>query len=79
MKKMECMIVDVVTVTLLLVLVLSIGRSDCSIGEQPLSKIAIHKAILSLTDSASIKAKPLRLGHNVFFTPFSQFYLSILL
>ncbi|XP_042019124.1 probable inactive purple acid phosphatase 27 [Salvia splendens] len=36
----------------------------CSIGEQPLSNIAILKATLSLTDSSSIKAKPGRLGLN---------------
>ncbi|KAL1569810.1 putative inactive purple acid phosphatase 27, variant 2 [Salvia divinorum] len=58
----EGMIVDVASVTLLLLL--SISLSECSIGEQPLSKIAIHKATLSLRDSASIKAKPRRLGHN---------------
>ncbi|PIN07230.1 Purple acid phosphatase [Handroanthus impetiginosus] len=32
------------------------------IGDQPLSKIAIHRATLALRDSASIKASPLVLG-----------------
>lgn len=36
-------------------------------GEQPLSKIAIHKAISALHHSASIKAHPLVLGTNVTF------------
>ncbi|KAL0329422.1 UNVERIFIED_CONTAM: putative inactive purple acid phosphatase 27 [Sesamum radiatum] len=35
-----------------------------AVGEQPLSKIAIHKAVLALRDSASIKASPLVLGLN---------------
>lgn len=32
------------------------------IGEQPLSKIAIHKAVFALSESASIKAQPILLG-----------------
>ncbi|KAL6558788.1 putative inactive purple acid phosphatase 27 [Orobanche minor] len=54
--------------TLLLVLLSSLlslsGFVECSIGEQPLSNIAIHKATLALSDSASVKAHPLRLGLN---------------
>lgn len=34
-------------------------------NEQPLSKIAIHKATLALSDSASVKAKPYVLGLGV--------------
>ncbi|KAF9621775.1 hypothetical protein IFM89_027629, partial [Coptis chinensis] len=37
------------------------GRNEGG-GEQPLSKIEIHKATFSLQDSASIKASPLVLG-----------------
>lgn len=65
-KVVDLVVVDVVSVTLLLLLLLSLnGYGECSIGEQPLSKIAIHKATLALRDSASIKAHPLRLGLNV--------------
>ncbi|KAL2454542.1 ALOG domain-containing protein [Abeliophyllum distichum] len=39
-----------------------IGSAAVAIGEQPLSKIAIHKAKLALQDSASIKATPIVLG-----------------
>lgn len=39
-----------------------VGSSAGAIGEQPLSKIAIHKTKLALRDSASIKATPLVLG-----------------
>ncbi|KAL2524863.1 putative inactive purple acid phosphatase 27 [Abeliophyllum distichum] len=39
-----------------------IGSAAGAIGEQPLSKIAIHKAKLALQDSASIKATPIVLG-----------------
>ncbi|XP_022867899.1 probable inactive purple acid phosphatase 27 isoform X1 [Olea europaea var. sylvestris] len=39
-----------------------VGSSAGAIGEQPLSKIAIHKTKLALRDSASIKATPLLLG-----------------
>jgi len=35
------------------------------IGEQPLSKIAIHKTILALHSSASITASPFLLGNKV--------------
>lgn len=34
-------------------------------GEQPLSKIAIHKAIAAFHDSASIRAHPVLLGLKV--------------
>lgn len=34
-------------------------------GEQPLAKIAIHKTILSLRNTATIKASPHLLGQNV--------------
>ncbi|KAM7483449.1 hypothetical protein LguiB_008032 [Lonicera macranthoides] len=36
--------------------------SRAAIGEQPLSKIAIHQTVLALHESASIKASPLLLG-----------------
>lgn len=42
-----------------------VGSSAGAIGEQPLSKIAIHKTKLALRDSASIKATPLVLGIKV--------------
>ncbi|KAH6830671.1 purple acid phosphatase 27 [Perilla frutescens var. hirtella] len=62
MKEEECVVVHV---ALLLLLLLSLnGHGECAIGEQPLSKIAIHKATLSLRDSASIKAHPLLVGLN---------------
>jgi hypothetical protein len=35
------------------------------LGEQPLSKIAIHKTILALHSSASITASPFLLGNKV--------------
>ena len=35
------------------------------IGEQPLAKIAIHKAVFALHKSASIRAKPFLLGLKV--------------
>ena len=34
-------------------------------GEQPLSKIAIHKATIALSDFASVKAYPFVLGSKV--------------
>nr|GMD86860.1 uncharacterized membrane protein At3g27390 [Ipomoea batatas] len=40
----------------------SVGKNGHILGEQPLSKIAIHKAVLALRDSASIQAKPDLLG-----------------
>ncbi|CAA3027841.1 probable inactive purple acid phosphatase 27 [Olea europaea subsp. europaea] len=39
-----------------------VGSSAGAIGEQPLSKIAIHKTTLALSDFASIQARPLLLG-----------------
>lgn len=36
------------------------------IGEQPLSKIAIHKTVVALHDSATVKAYPGVLGLKVF-------------
>ncbi|KAL2458348.1 putative inactive purple acid phosphatase 27 [Forsythia ovata] len=39
-----------------------VGSAAGAIGEQPLSKIAIHKAKFALQDSASIKATPFVLG-----------------
>lgn len=60
-------VVDVVGASslLLLLFLLSLnGFGECSNGEQPLSNIAIHRATLALTDSASIKAHPLLLGPN---------------
>ncbi|CAA3012547.1 probable inactive purple acid phosphatase 27 [Olea europaea var. sylvestris] len=39
-----------------------VGSSAGAIGEQPLSKIAIQKTTLALSDYASIKASPLLLG-----------------
>ncbi|KAL0313163.1 UNVERIFIED_CONTAM: putative inactive purple acid phosphatase 27, partial [Sesamum radiatum] len=55
-------------VVLILSLLLSFNSAAVSahsaVGEQPLSKIAIHKAVLALRDSASIKASPLVLGLN---------------
>ncbi|XP_031130000.1 nucleotide pyrophosphatase/phosphodiesterase-like [Ipomoea triloba] len=41
---------------------ISVGKNGHILGEQPLSKIAIHKAVLALRDSASIQAKPDLLG-----------------
>jgi len=42
------------------------GLGDMNgIGEQPLSKIAIHKTILALHSSASITASPFLLGNKV--------------
>ncbi|KAK6920513.1 Purple acid phosphatase, N-terminal [Dillenia turbinata] len=41
-----------------------VAAHDSSSGVQPLSKIAIHKAVFVLNDSASIKASPLLLGTN---------------
>lgn len=45
----------------------SIGLGDNMIGfgEQPLSKIAIHKTVLALHSSASITASPFVLGNKV--------------
>lgn len=65
MKKVVA--VDAVGVSLLLLLLLLLslnGFVECSNGDQPLSNIAIHRATLALTDSASIKAHPLLLGLN---------------
>ncbi|XP_047310384.1 probable inactive purple acid phosphatase 27 [Impatiens glandulifera] len=42
----------------------SAQKGSISGGEQPLSKIAIHKATVSLHNSASVKAFPLVLGLN---------------
>jgi hypothetical protein len=42
------------------------------LGEQPLSKIAIHKTILALHSSASITASPFLLGNKVL----NQFYFN---
>ncbi|KAL3499104.1 hypothetical protein ACH5RR_041836 [Cinchona calisaya] len=46
----------------LLLLFLSSNFASAHIGIQPLSKIAIHKTIFALRDSASIKASPVVLG-----------------
>ena len=35
------------------------------LGEQPLSKIAIHRITLGLSNSTSIRASPILLGSNV--------------
>lgn len=62
MKKKKVVAVDAVGVFLLL---LSLnGFGECSNGDQPLSNIAIHRATLALTDTASIKVHPLLLGLN---------------
>lgn len=56
-----------------------VGENGHIIGEQPLSKIAIHKAVLALRDSASIKAKPDLLGLKVCYAglPAPQLYSPI--
>ncbi|KAG8374522.1 hypothetical protein BUALT_Bualt10G0003700 [Buddleja alternifolia] len=57
----------VVLVVLSLVLggtIPSVVLAHSAIGDQPLSKIAIHKTTLAIKDSASIKASPLVLGLN---------------
>ncbi|XP_012833455.1 PREDICTED: probable inactive purple acid phosphatase 27 [Erythranthe guttata] len=57
--------VFVYTLLLLLLLILnlfSVLLAHSVTEEQPLSKIAIHNTIISLKDSASIKASPLLLG-----------------
>lgn len=41
-------------------------------GEQPLSKIAIHKTVLALRDSVFINASPLLLGLRVISFPAAQ-------
>ena len=41
------------------------AHSSGGFGEQPLSKIAIHKATFAFRDSASIKAYPFLLGLKV--------------
>ena len=43
----------------------SASAADVHGGEQPLAKIAIHKTVLALRDSASIFASPSLLGKNV--------------
>lgn len=61
---------------LLLMLLGSLLNSNLAsahIGIQPLSKIAIHKTILSLSDSAAIKASPLVLGLKVISVTFPKF------
>lgn len=40
------------------------------VGEQPLSKIAIHRALYALHDNASIKAQPALLGTKVTLSSF---------
>ncbi|KAK3043264.1 hypothetical protein RJ639_002507 [Escallonia herrerae] len=40
----------------------TVNGGGAAIGEQPLSKIAIHKAVLALRESASVKAYPSLLG-----------------
>ncbi|CAK9148703.1 unnamed protein product [Ilex paraguariensis] len=68
--KNSAMTIDfLVAVLLLAVGVLELGPASAihsviggAIGEQPLSKIAIHKVTLALNESASIKAYPLLLG-----------------
>lgn len=50
-------------------------------GEQPLSKIAIHKAIIAFHDSASIRAHPVLLGLKVmlqFFFTFLRVSVSVI-
>lgn len=42
-----------------------VSDDNNGLGEQPLSKIAIHKATLALNDSSSIKAYPSLLGSKV--------------
>lgn len=48
--------------------VLKLHRSANKVGEQPLSKIAIHKTVVSLRPSISIKANPLLLGIKVHYS-----------
>lgn len=38
--------------------------------DQPLSKIAIHKATLALRDSATLRARPSTIGKKVYITLF---------
>lgn len=40
-------------------------RPRSSVGEQPLAKIAIHKSVIALHESASIHASPFILGIKV--------------
>jgi hypothetical protein len=42
-----------------------VSADNDGFGEQPLSKIAIHKATLALNDSSSINAHPSLLGLKV--------------
>ncbi|KAG2678538.1 hypothetical protein I3760_11G007300 [Carya illinoinensis] len=49
-------------VLLLLVRCVAIHVGGHGVGEQPLSKIAIHRALYALHDNASIKAEPVLLG-----------------
>lgn len=58
-------------VIILVVFFTSTSAAQTSIiGEQPLSRIAIHKAVYALSDSSSIKAYPYLLGLKVLLMPF---------
>lgn len=55
---------------MIMVVFLFLGASDLAaahMGEQALSKIAIHRVSLALRDSSSIKASPFVLGLKVMY------------
>lgn len=54
-------------VLLAFLLVCSVPQKVWSHGDQPLSKVALHKATVSLLDLAYIKASPTVLGLQVSF------------
>lgn len=60
-------------VLLAYLLVCSVLQTVWSHVDQPLSKVAIHKATLSLLDFAHIKASPSVLGLQVSFNSVVQF------
>ena len=57
--------IAVIIVAVLLVQFAAAHNSKPHAGEQPLSKIAIHRAVLALHENASIKATPVVLGTKV--------------
>ena len=75
LKKMKCFSSLLsLKVALLTVLIASVnvseahtrgGHGGAGDGVQPLSKIAIHRAVSELHENASIKAKPVVLGTKV--------------
>jgi hypothetical protein len=70
-----------VALILLLLLHCVAAHGRYGVGEQPLSKIAIHRALFALHDNASIKAEPALLGtkvtHSLYLSLTSSFFSRI--